>query len=537
MSEFDYVIVGAGSAGCVIANRLSADPSTRVLLLEAGGSDRSINVRIPAGFPKQFRTDLDWGYVSEPEPNLIGRSMYLPRGRSLGGSSSMNAMIYMRGHRENYDTWASDLGAPGWSYREVLPLFVRSEGNERLGGEYHGQGGPLNVMDPTWVSPLAERFAESAAACGIPRSDDFNGAEQDGAGTVQVTQKRGRRWSAADAFLHPVRKSRENLKVVTGAHVRRIVVDGSGRATGVELDHKGRTATVRARREVILSAGAFNSPQLLMLSGIGPAEHLREVGIAPIVDSPHVGEHLADHAMCTLTWQSSETGLFDATHPRYLLEYVAGRGKGKLSSNVGEAAAHIRTDPSLPAPDFQVLFGPAYYFDNGFRTFPGPAFTLAPCLLRPASEGSVRLRSADPHDAPAIHLNFFGEDGDMQAMLRAIRTAREWAATGPLASFAGVNIDPGPGVASDEQLEAWVRAEVQHEYHPSCTCRIGPDGEGVLDEQLRVRGVEGLRVADASAFPRIPGGNTNAPAIMVGERASDLVLGAVPAPLAAAATT
>jgi choline dehydrogenase len=273
-----------------------------------------------------------------------------------------------------------------------------------------------------------------------------------------------------------------------------------------------------------------------MLSGIGPAEHLREVGVAPLVDSPHVGEHLQDHAMCTVTFQCAEKlGLFDATHPRYLLQYVAGRGKGKLTSNVGEAGAHIRTDPSLPAPDFQVLFGPAYYFDNGFRTFPGPAYTLAPCFLRPSSEGSVRLRSADPHAAPAIRVNFFSGDAEVAAMAQAIRTVREWAATGPLGQVTGTNIDPGPGVVDDEHLEAWIRAEVQHEYHPSCTCRIGPDGEGVVDEELRVRGVEGLRVADASVFPRIPGGNTNAPAIMVGERAAELVLGNVAAPVAAAA--
>ena len=536
MSEFDYIIVGAGSAGCVVANRLSADPGTRVLLLEAGGSDRKLNVRIPVGFAKQFRTDLDWGYTAEPEPNLIGRSMYLPRGRCLGGSSSMNAMIYMRGPRENYDTWASELGAAGWSYDDVLPLFKRSEGNERLGEPFHGRSGPLNVTDPVWVSPLAGRFIDAAAANGVPRTDDFNGAQHDGAGVVQVTQKRGRRWSAADAFLHPVRKERDNLTVLTGAHAHRIVLDANGRATGVECHHKGRVSTLTARREVIVCAGAFNTPQLLMLSGIGPADHLREIGIEPRVDSPHVGEHLADHPMTTVTFVCSEKlGLFDATNPRYLLEYVALRGKGKLTSNVGEAGAHIRTRDDLPAPDVQILFGPAYYFDNGFRTFPGPAYTFAPCLIRPTSEGSVRLRSADPHDAPAIRLNFFGDDGEMKAMIAAIRMVREWVATAPLAQVTGPNIDPGPGVTSDEHLEAWIRAEAQHEYHPTCTCRIGPEGEGVVDEQLRVRGVEGLRVADASVFPRIPGGNTNAPAIMVGERASDLLLGRVAAPAVAAA--
>src|SRR5829696_2033365 len=266
MAEYDYVIVGAGSAGCALANRLSADPSVRVLLLEAGGSDRNLNIRIPVGFAKQFRTDLDWGYSSEPEPNLIGRSMYLPRGRSLGGSSSMNAMIYLRGHRSDFDAWATEHGAPGWSYAEVLPYFKRSEHNERIHDSYHGQGGELNVADPTWTSSLSEPFVESAAALGIPRNDDFNGAEQEGVGPLQLTQKRGRRWSAADAFLHPIRRTRDNLTVIKKAHARRVQIDG-GRATGVEFDRGGTTETARAGREVIVSAGAYNSPQLLMLSG------------------------------------------------------------------------------------------------------------------------------------------------------------------------------------------------------------------------------------------------------------------------------
>jgi len=281
VSEFDYIIVGAGSAGCVVANRLSADPGTRVLLLEAGGSDRKLNVRIPVGFAKQFRTDLDWGYTAEPEPNLIGRSMYLPRGRCLGGSSSMNAMINMRGPRENYDTWASELGAPGWSYDDVLPLFKRSEGNERLGEPFHGRSGPLNVTDPVWVSPLAERFIDAAAATGVARTDDFNGAQQDGAGVVQVTQKRGRRWSAADAFLHPVRKERDNLTVLTGAHARRIVLDADGRATGVECEQKGGVSTLIARREVIVSAGAFklrNGAAVVVRNDLAP-----KIEVAPTV--------------------------------------------------------------------------------------------------------------------------------------------------------------------------------------------------------------------------------------------------------------
>jgi choline dehydrogenase-like flavoprotein len=526
MADYDYVIVGAGSAGCVLANRLSADPTVRVLLLEAGGSDRNLNIRIPVGFAKQFRTDLDWGYSSEPEPNLIGRSMYLPRGRSLGGSSSMNAMIYLRGHRSDFDHWA-DQGATGWSYAEVLPYFKRSEHNERIGGEYHGQGGPLNVADPTWTSPVTDLFVESAAAMGIARNDDFNGAEEDGVGPLQLTQKRGRRWSAADAFLHPVKK-RENLTVETKAHARRILLDGD-RAVGVEYDHGDHAHTARADREVIVAAGAYNSPQLLMLSGIGPADHLREAGVDVAVESPHVGSHLQDHAMATVTYEAGDLDtLADATHPKHLVRYVATRGKGKLSSNVAEAGAHVRVQSGADTPDFQLLMGPAYYFDNGFRTYPGPAFTIAPCFLRPRSEGSVKLRSSDPHDPPAIHLNFLGEPEEVKAMVDAVRLTREIAESGPLGRAATRNIDPGPGVLSDDQVEAWLRAELQHEYHPACTCRMGREDDSVLDEELRVRGVDGLRVVDASSMPRVVGANTNAATIMLAERGSDLILGRKP---------
>ena len=525
---YDYVIAGAGSAGCVLANRLSADPGVRVLLLEAGGSDRKMNIRVPVGFAKQFRTDLDWNYVSEPEPSLIGRSIYLPRGRSLGGSSSMNAMIYLRGHRTDFDGWAAN-GAPGWSYAETLPYFKRAEDNQRIRDEFHGQGGELTVSDPVWLSSLAPFFAESAAGLGIVPNGDFNGAEQDGAGPMQLTQKRGRRWSAADAFLHPV-KDRPNLTVETGAHVRRVLLEG-GRATGVEYERDGAPALARAGREVLVSAGAFNSPQLLMLSGIGPGEHLRSVGIEPRVESPHVGSHLADHPMCTLTWECRDAiTLHDATHPRYLLEYLVGRGRGKLSSNVGESGAHVRVGSGLEAPNFQILMGAAYYFDNGFRSYPNPAFTLAPCFLRPVSEGEVRLRSADPRDKPLIRLGWLSDPSEMQAMVEAVRLCREIAETGPLGEAAVLNIDPGPGVASDEQIEAWVRAEAQHEYHAACTCRMGSEDEAVLDEELRVRGVDGLRVIDASSMPRVVGANTNAATMMIADRASDLILGRDPLP-------
>jgi choline dehydrogenase len=525
MSTYDYVIVGAGSAGCVLANRLSADPSVRVLLLEAGGSDRKLNIRIPTAFAKQFRSDLDWNYTGEPDPNLIGRSIYLPRGRSLGGSSSMNAMIYIRGHRTDFDTWAS-MGADGWSYDEVLPYFKRSEDNERIHDEFHGSGGGLNVADPVWTSPLTKRFIASAQAVGMDRNDDFNGASQSGVGRFQLTQKRGRRWSAADAFLHPVKKERPNLTVETGAHVHRVLLDGT-RATGVEYHNDDGVTTALAGSEVLMCAGAFNSPQLLMLSGIGPADHLQSVGVDVVVDSPHVGEHLQDHPLATTTFAVNEpVTLFDATHPKYLVEYLIGQGRGKLSSNVAEAGAFFRTRPDLRSPDMELLMGAAYYFDNGFRTYPGHAFTIGPSFIRPTSEGSVRLRSSNPHDKPLINLNWLSERSEIDAMVSALRTCFEIAENGPLAELVETNIDPGPGVRSDEQLEAWLRAEVQHTYHASCTCRMGADGDGVLDPSLRVRGVDGLRVVDASSMPFVTGGNTNAPTIMIGEKAADMILGA-----------
>jgi choline dehydrogenase len=360
------------------------------------------------------------------------------------------------------------------------------------------------------------------------RNDDFNGAEQDGIGLLQRTVKAGRRWSAADAFVHSVRKARENLTVVTGGHARRVMLDGT-RAVGVEYDRDGRTQTARGEREVILSTGTYNSPQLLMLSGIGPADHLRSVGIEPVVDSPHVGQHLMDHPLASTTYTCTEAvTLGDATHPKYLIEYLVGRGRGKLGSSIAEAVAHVRLQQAVPAPDFQILFGPAYYSDHGFRTFPGHAFSTGPVLNRPTSEGEVRLRSGDPYDAPAICNNWLSDPAEMRAMIEGVRLAREFAESGPLSKAMGRDIDPGPGVRTDAQLEAWLRAQVQHSYHPACTCRIGDPDDGVLDPELRVRGVEGLRVADCSVMPRVTSGNTNAPAIMIGERAADLVLGLQP---------
>jgi len=521
----DYVVVGAGSAGCVLANRLSAD-GARVLLLESGGSDRRLAVKAPAAFPTLFQGPADWNYLSEPEPGLHGRRWYLPRGRMLGGSSSMNTMLYVRGNRTDYDGWASEHGATGWSYDEVLPYFKRSEDNAEIRDSYHGVGGELHVTRKRWLSPHWEPFVESAVATGIERNDDCNGARQDGATLLQTTTKGGRRFSAADAFLKPARK-RENLEVVTGAHARRVLLDGD-RAVGVEYDYGGTTHTARAEREVIVSAGAYASPQLLMLSGIGPAEHLREHGIEPLVDSPNVGSHLMEHPMCFINWHAkSAATLDDAASPRYLMPWLL-FGRGKLSSTIAEAAIHWRSQDGLAAPDFQILLGPVYFWEHGFRKTGAPALTMALSLFAPVSRGSVRLRSADPTDHPRILNNSLTADSEVDAMLRAIELGRDIGSRPPFSRVLGEELNPSKGLRSREDLVGWLRATCEHEYHPTCTCRIGSPEDGVVDAELRVHGVAGLRVADASVMPKIPAANTHAPTVMIAERASDLVLGKAP---------
>ncbi|HEX8065828.1 MAG TPA: FAD-dependent oxidoreductase [Thermoleophilaceae bacterium] len=516
MPEYDYVIVGAGAAGCVLANRLSARGAS-VCLLESGGSDRHLGVRAPAAFPTLFQTTRDWNLLSEPEPGLHGRRWYLPRGRMIGGSSSMNAMFYVRGHRSDFDRWVEDFGATGWGYDDVLPLFRRSERNEDFHDEFHGTSGELNVTRRRWLSSYWRPFVDAAAAAGIERVDDYNGARMDGASLVQITTRRGRRHSAADAFLKPVRR-RENLTVETGAHVRRILVE-NGRAVGV--DHAKGTA--RAAREVIVAAGAYGSPQLLMLSGIGPAEQLREHGIEVLVDNANVGRHLQEHPMLFVNWRVDGDTLDDADDPRHLLPWLVA-GRGKLSSNVAEAVVHWRSDPSLPAPDFQLVQAAVYFWEHGFRKTGAPAFTIGASYLGPRSRGAVTLRSADPGDHPRVLNNALTSDGEVDAMLRALDMVREIASQRPLRDLLGEELNPSSGIRTREQLVDWLRATCEHEYHPSCTCRIGPPEEGVVDAELRVHGVEGLRVADASVQPRIVSANTQAVTLMIAERCSDLLL-------------
>jgi choline dehydrogenase-like flavoprotein len=494
-----------------------------VLLLEAGGRGVHPNVAIPAAFAKQFKTKLDWDYSTEAEPACDNRSLYIPRGKALGGSSAMNAMLYVRGRPLDYDLWESE-GCPGWGWNDVRPYFLRAENNERGASEHHATGGPLNVADERSPRQLTARFLAAAERSGIPRVPDYNGPEQDGASPVQVTQRNGRRFSAADAYLRPNMK-RENLTVVTGAQVLGIELEGT-KATGVRYrDRRGREQTATADREVLLAAGAIGSPQLLMLSGIGPADHLREVGVEAKHDLPGVGQNLQDHPYVVCIWESKLGGsLYGADKPKPLLEWVL-RRTGPLTSSVAEAFAFVRSRPGLPAPDLQYHFAPAYFNDNGFDEYDGHAFTLGPVLITPKSRGEIKLRSADPGDKPRILTNSLAEPEDVQALVAGMRLARDIAAAEPLAEARGREIFPGEGVDSDDDLAADLRKRVELIYHPVGTCRMGAGDDAVVDAELRVRGVENLRVADASIMPVIPGGNTNAPAIMVGERAADLVRG------------
>jgi choline dehydrogenase len=521
--EFDVVVVGAGSAGCALAGRLSEDPSLRVLLLEAGGSDDVLEVQVPAGLYKTWRTRLDWNYTTEPQPGLGGRKLFWPRGKLLGGSSSINAMIYIRGARADYDEWAELTGDKSWSYDHVLPLFRRMEDNARGADRFHGVGGPLRVEDLRSPHPWTRAVVQSAVAAGHPRNDDFNGATQEGVGQYQVTQKRGRRWSSADAYLHPAER-RPNLTVRTGALTTRVLVSG-GRATGVEYRSGGRVHTVHATREVVLSGGAVNSPQLLMLSGIGPADHLRSVGVDVVHDLPGVGGSLQDHPLVPVVWNvRSGKSLVRAESPSGYAKWFGAR-RGPLTSNLAEAGLFTRSTPELAEPDLQYHFLPVKFWKQAEVDPDVDAFTAAVVLVRVHSRGSVRLRSADPSWAPAIDAGYLTDERDLDALVVGVEKAREIASGGPLAAVLADEWSPGGSVHGREALRESVRNTLESLYHPTSSCRMGTDEQAVVDSELRVRGIDGLRVVDASVMPTLVRGNTNAPTIMIAERAADLILG------------
>jgi choline dehydrogenase len=504
-ASYDYVVVGAGSAGCAVAARLAA-ASHSVLLIEAGGSDLRIPVRAPLGYGAQMGGATDWAFESEPEPGCDGRRIPQPRGKVIGGTSAMNAMLWVRGTRIDYDGWRM----PGWGWDDVEPVFRRIE------------SGPMHVTRVPEPDEVSRRFVAAARASGVAANDDLCGPDLDGAAISPVTVWKGQRWSTARAYLDPVRR-RSNFSLVTGALVRRVVID-DGVAVGVEYERQGRRHTAMVRREIVLSAGSFGTPALLQLSGIGSAEHLRAVGITPVMDSQRVGHNLTDHPATFMNWELAPgfVGLADARHPKWLLRWLI-RRSGKLTSNLMEAVAHIRSAPDLPAPDFQLISAPMYARIDEI-TYPRPALSILQSYWTPASRGSVMVRSPDPLEAPAIQLNTLTAGGDLAAFVRAIRRTREIVATEPLASAVGVELHPGPQVNTDAELAAWVRATVATTGHPACSAAMGTEPDSVLDERLRVRGVARLRVADASALPRIPRANTNAPAIMVGERCADFIL-------------
>jgi choline dehydrogenase-like flavoprotein len=529
--RFDYIIVGGGAAGCVLANRLSASGQYRVCLLEAGPEDRSPMIRIPGAFAYfMFSKKHNWMFDSEPKADIRkGQPVFCPQGKALGGGSSTNAMIYIRGHRDDYDHWAS-LGNAGWSFDDLLPYFRKNECNERGGDRLHGDAGPLHVSDCRNYYPINERFLSAAREAGYPANDDFNGEQQEGVGFYQFTIHDGKRCSASLAYLHPAR-SRSNLTVECNALATRILLQDK-RAVAVEFEQRGQRRRIAADREIIVSGGAYNSPKLLMLSGIGSAAALAEAGVQPLHELPGVGENLQEHVdSCVLQesrkgdgFRASPVGLLRMAHEpfRYLFT-----GKGKLESSVTQAGGFLKTSADLDKPDVQLHFLPLLYDDSGrdLKLMARKGYSCHVCVLRPKSRGRVTLRSADHRMTPRIDLNFLTDADDCRTLVEGIRLARRILAAPSFDDYRGDEINPGPDAQSDEDILARAKDRLGLVYHPVGTCKMGSDELAVVDDRLRVRGLEALRVVDASIMPTLIAGNTNAPTMVIAEKASDLILG------------
>jgi choline dehydrogenase len=525
--EFDYVIVGAGSAGCALANRLSADGKNSVLLLEAGPRDTNLWIHVPLGYGRLFKEkSVNWMYQTEPEPGLDGRSVFQPRGKVLGGSSSINGLLYVRGQHEDYDRWRQH-GNYGWGFDDILPYFKKAENQQRGADDFHGSGGPLPVSDLGHPDPLSAAFITAAAETGLPVNPDFNGALQEGAGFFQTTTRYGRRASAAVAYLRPA-KGRNNLRVETSALAQRIVFEGR-RAGAVEYRQAGALKTARARREILVAGGAFNSPQLLQLSGVGPADLLRKHGIEVVMDAPGVGLNLQDHMQVRVVMRCSQRITLNdiVNHPvRKILmgmRYAAFR-TGPLTIAAGTSGAFFKTNPRLATPDVQVHFLPFSTDKMGEKLHSFSGFSASVCQLRPESRGSLRIRSADPAAPPEIRINYLATEVDRAANVEGLKMLRKILQAPALRPYVTEEVDPGAKVVSDEALLAYCRARGSTIYHPTSTCRMGNDALAVVDQRLRIRGIEGLRVVDASVMPDLVSGNTNAAVIMIAEKASDMIL-------------
>ena len=525
--EFDYVIVGAGSAGCVLANRLSADGKNSVLLLEAGPRDTNLWIHVPLGYGRLFKEKtVNWMYQTEPEPGLDGRSVFQPRGKVLGGSSSINGLLYVRGQHEDYDRWRQH-GNYGWGFDDVLPYFKKAENQQRGADDFHGSGGPLPVSDLGHPDPLSAAFITAAAETGLPVNPDFNGALQEGAGFFQTTTRHGRRASAAVAYLRPA-KGRNNLRVETSALAQRVVFEGR-RADAVEYRQAGALKTARARKEILVSGGTFNSPQLLQLCGVGPADLLRKHGIDGVLDAPGVGHDLQDHMQVRVVMRCSQRITLNdiVNHPvRKILmgmRYAAFR-TGPLTIAAGTSGAFFRTNPRLATPDIQVHFLPFSTDKMGEKLHSFSGFSASVCQLRPESRGSLRIRSADPAAPPEIRINYLATEVDRAANVEGLKMLRKILQAPALRPYVTEEVDPGAKVVSDEALLSYCRARGSTIYPPTSTCRMGNDALAVVDQRLRLRGIEGLRVVDASVMPDLVSGNTNAPVIMIAEKASDMIL-------------